>query len=89
MNIPGTPIALSHSQRTAVGRKRKLTTENAETAAMYDPIIPPMWAYHQKFRSAGGRMNFQMSFEPDKAANRTSLFPWAARTAPTRAPLRF
>ena len=53
MEIPGTPTALGHNQRTALGRKWKLTSEKAETAAMYDPIIPPRCAY-QKFLSAGG-----------------------------------
>src|SRR5712692_3907187 len=38
---------------------------------MYDPIIPPICAYHQKFSSVGGCMNFQMSL----AANATPITP--------------
>jgi hypothetical protein len=36
------PTAVGQSQRTAVGRNVKLTTEKADTAAMYDPSMPPM-----------------------------------------------
>src|SRR5579863_5025967 len=81
MEIAGTPIALGHSQRAAVGRKWKLTTENAETAAMYDAIIPPRWAYHQKFLSVGGWVNSQMS----RAANATPITPKVIATMLNRA----
>src|SRR5689334_18215351 len=56
MNIAGIPMTEGHSQRTSIGRNRKLFTENADTAAIYDAIIPIIWAYHQWSRSLGGNI---------------------------------
>src|SRR5579859_242654 len=63
---PGTPIAVGQSQtKSELPRKRlRVTAENAVNAAIYDPSILPMWLYHQKFLSEGGRRNFLRSPPP-------------------------
>ena len=40
--IAGTPRIVGQSHRTSGGKKRKFTTENAETVAMYAPSMLPM-----------------------------------------------
>jgi hypothetical protein len=81
--ISGVPITVGHSQRTADGKKAKLTTENADTVAMYEPSIPAMWADRQACSSVGGRTNFRMS----RPASTIPSKPNTTGTTPTRAQL--
>src|SRR6516165_8131944 len=83
MLISGTPSAVGQSQRAVVGKNVKLTTENAETAAMYEPSIPPMWANHHARGSAGGGANLARS----TPASTIPSAPKTTGTIPSRSQL--